>query len=125
MHRRDEDSSFCLGKIDLEDGSHLIWQFSATTKGKFSPAKEYVGIHLVNHEPDPNNKTIRFRGPALLVVSKVKDRMERVGFGWVTDSKYEVYGADWEKDSVDSDSMLSWSEDRPRMVKVWQEIRLG
>jgi hypothetical protein len=122
---RDANSTFCVARIELEDGGYLLWEFSATTKENFSPDKEYLGIHLVDHEPDPDSKTIIFRGPALLVVSKVEDRMERVGFGWVTDSKYEVYGADWEQYSVDSDSMLSWSEDRPRMVKVWQEIRLG
>jgi hypothetical protein len=122
---RDANSTFCVARIELEDGGYLLWEFSATTKEKFSPDKENLGIHLVDHEPDPDSKTIIFRGPALLVVSKVEDRMERVGFGWVTDSKYEVYGADWEQDSVDSDSMLRWSEDRPRMVKVWQEIRLG
>lgn len=124
LHTRDENRSFCLARIELEDGGHLFWEFSSTTKEKVSPGKENLGFHLVDNEPDPNSKISLFRRPALLVVYEMENRMERVGFGWVTDFKYEMHGADWEQDSVDPDFMPCWSRDRPTIMKAWQEIRL-
>jgi hypothetical protein len=117
LNPHDAKSTFCRARVELEDGGHLLWNFPATTKEKFSPDEEYLGIHLIDHEPDLHSKQIYVHGSALLVVSKVEDRMERVGFGWVTDSNYEMYSADgvWERRS----------QDRPQIVNVWQEIRLG
>jgi len=66
---------FCLARVELENGGHLLWEFPASTKERFSPDKEYLGIHLIDYGPD----WARLRGPALLVISKVEDRMERVG----------------------------------------------
>jgi hypothetical protein len=128
--RRDANSNFCLARVELEDGGHLLWEFPTTTKEKFSPDKEYLGIHLIDYEPDSthlHSKRIYFRGPALLIVSKVKDRMERVGFGWVTHSNYKMYNADgvWEYASSGVQFTSPWSRNRPQMVKAWQEIRLG
>lgn len=120
-------SSFCRARIELEDGGYLLWDFPATTKEKFSPHKEFLMIHLIDHEPDKHSKEMYFRGPALLVVSKVEDRMERVGFGWVTYGNYEIYSADgvWEHADTDPEDLSSWSWNRPQIVKAWQEIRLG
>jgi hypothetical protein len=126
----DANSNFCLARVELEDGGHLLWNFPVTTKEKFSPDKEYLGIHLIDYEPDSehlHSKRIYFRGPALLVVSQVEDRMERVGFGWVTHSQYKMYNADdvWEYANNGVQFLATWSKNRPQMVKAWQEIRLG
>lgn len=101
-------------------------EVSCNNEGKVSPKKEYLGIHLIDHEPELHSKRILFRGPALLVVSRVEGRMERVGFGWVTHSNYKMYNADgvWEH-ADNGDFMSVWSENRPQLVKAWQEIRLG
>jgi len=123
LYRRDADRNFCRARVELEDGGHLLWEFPATTKEEFSPDKEYIGIHLIDHEPNFHRKRIPFHGPALLVVSKVEDRMERVGFGWVNHSKYKIYSADGVC-SIASGSTV-WPRHRPQIVKVWQEIRLG
>jgi hypothetical protein len=125
LDRHDANSIFCRARVELEDGGHLLWVFPATTKEKFSPNKEYLGIHLIDHEPNLHGKQILFRGPALLVVSKVEDRMERVGFGWVTHSNYKMYSADGVWEHADNEFMSAWSRNRPQIVKAWQEIRLG
>ena len=122
-----EDEGFAdsQARVELEDGGYLLWEFDATTKEEFPPHKEYLGIHLIDHEPELDSKRALFRGPALLVVSKVEGRMERVRFGWVTHYKYKLHSADGVWEHADCEGLATWSENRPRLVKAWQEIRLG
>ncbi|KAE9373712.1 hypothetical protein N431DRAFT_465989 [Stipitochalara longipes BDJ] len=94
----DVNDIFCLSRFELEDGGYITWLFSAATKEELSSDKEYLGIHLIDYEPATDRTAPIFRGPALLVVSKVEERMERVGFGWVTHFKCSKYSVDgvWE-----------------------------
>ena len=118
-NRDDAKSTFCQARVELEDGGHLLWDFPATTKEKLSPDKEYLGIHLIDSKS-------YLRSTALLVVCKVEDRMERVGFGWVTKFTTKMYSADgvWEH-ANSGGGYTSRSQDRPRLMRTWQEIRLG
>jgi hypothetical protein len=116
--------------IDLEDGSYLHWRFCPTTKEPLAD-QLYTGIHLGWTEPqDMFNPT----GPLILVVGRVGDRTERVGFGWIDDQNYKLYGPDGvyehadEDDDEDSEPILLRNRiyvRKPILVKSWQEIQLG
>ena len=114
--------------IDLTDGSYLHWRFRPTTKEPLA-YQLYTGIHLGWAEPhdmfNPN-------GPLILVVGRVGDRTERVGFGWIDDDNYKLYGPDGvyehADEEYDSYPILGWNRldiRKPILVKSLQEIRLG
>jgi hypothetical protein len=121
-------SGFCgieyEAHVDLEDGSYLHWRFSPTTAEPLA-YKQCIGIHLGWSEPqdvfNPN-------GPLILVVGKVGDRTERVGFGWIDDGNYKLYGPDGVYEHAGDESPLVRNRlyvRKPILVKSLQEIRLG
>lgn len=59
----------------------------------------------------------------------MEDRMERVGFGWIDQRNYSLYGPDgvWEFADEDEPPILTNPiyARRPRLVRSWQDIRLG
>ena len=119
----------CETRVELEDGGYLHWRFHPTTSMQLSTDQAYIGIHLA-YEPSNPGGLGAPTGPALMVVCKVGDRMERVGFGWINPIKYQMYGADgvgeYDDDEYGPPLMVnSFYVRRPALVKSWQEIRLG
>ena len=115
--------------VDLKDGSYLHWRFYPTTKEPLSYQLLYTGIHLGWVEPQDVFTPV---GPLILVVGKVGDRTERVGFGWVDDDNYKLYGPDgvYEHADEDEEHIILGARNRlyirkPILVKSRKEIRLG
>ena len=110
-------------KIDLEDEEYLHWEYVPTIAESLSKQEEYVGIHLGTHPVEDSDYAER-TGPALLVVSKSDNCMERVGFGWIDqfDTIYKADGTEYEKECL---LMNPRYARRPALIKSWQKIRLG
>lgn len=120
------DSIECEARIDLEDGGYLRWRFHPTTNEDLRKKSSCSVVHLVpGSEEGEDGPT----GPAVIVVGRVGDRMERVGFGWVDQVKYRLYGPDgvWEFANEDMPPFLvgPMFVRHPRLVRLWQDIRLG
>jgi hypothetical protein len=111
-------------RVDLEDGGYLRWRFHPTTN-KNLVNDSCTGIHLFPGTPE---KADGPTGPALMVVCMVGDRMERVGFSWIDQTTYKIYGPDNVGEYAGMDVPL-WANpiyaQRPRLVMSWQELRLG
>jgi Heterokaryon incompatibility protein (HET) len=117
--------------IDLEDGSYLHWRFCPTTKEPLA-YQLYTGIQLGWKEPQEASWDVFGpSGPLILVVGRVGDRTERVGFGWIDDDYYKLYGPDGvyeHADDEDSEGLLGRNRlhiRKPILAKSSQEIRLG
>ena len=61
----------------MEDGGFLDWQFNSISMVELLRDQICKGIILGY---DLENMST---GPAILVVAKVGDSMERIGFGWI------------------------------------------
>jgi hypothetical protein len=117
--------------IDLEDGSYLHWRFCPTTKEPLA-YQLYTGIQLGWKElQEASQDEFGLNGPLILVVGRVGDRTERVGFGWIDDDYYKLYGPDgvYERaDDEDSEALLGRNRlhiRKPILAMSSQEIRLG
>jgi Heterokaryon incompatibility protein (HET) len=110
--------------IDLEDGSYLHWRFCPTTKEPLA-YQLYTGIHLGWIEPQD---VFTPTGPLILVVGRVGDRTERVGFGWIDDDNYKLYDPDGVYEYTGDEAALArnrLSVRKPILAKSSQEIWLG
>jgi Heterokaryon incompatibility protein (HET) len=117
--------------IDLEDGSYLHWRFCPTTKEPLA-YQLYTGIQLGWKEPQEPQDVFGPNGPLLLVVGRVGDRTERVGFGWIDDENYKLYDPDGVYEHAgeeeDSENLLGRNRlhiRKPILAKSSQEIWLG
>jgi hypothetical protein len=109
--------------LKLEDGGHLDWKFNSTSRIEFLPGQVCKDI-ILGH--DRSGLTT---GPAILVLGKVNDTMERIGLGRVDQFNYKrwnKYGA-WE--FANKKKISPWRNpdllEPLELVKSWEEIRLG
>ena len=117
--------------LKLKDDGWLDWQFKSTSKIEVSPGQICKGI-ILGHDLGGH-----FAGPAILVIGKVNDTMERIGLDWVNE-----YNCKWarDKDGEVVDKVChSWefagkvfhfwkNAKLPKpleLAKSWEEIRLG
>lgn len=105
--------------LKLVDGGYLNWKFKSTSRIEFRPGQVCKGIILGHHRSSLST------GPAILVIGKVNDTMERIGLGWVDQWYYER----WSKDGVWENKNYAWRNpdllEPLELVKSWEEIRLG
>ena len=106
----------------------MHWRFHRTTKEPLSN-QQYTGILLGWAEPQDG---LNPNGPLVLIIGRVGDRTERVGFGWIDDMNYELYSPDGVYEHADEEEedepILSRNRlhiRKPILVKSWQEIRLA
>ncbi|KAH6664202.1 heterokaryon incompatibility protein-domain-containing protein [Halenospora varia] len=119
--QKDKDEYKAILKLD--DGGLLDWQFESTSTIEFLPGQVCKGI-ILGHD-----RSGLSTGPAILVIGKVNNTMERVGLGWVDQWYYKR----WNKDGVwefanEEDNHLWRNPDllEPlELVRSWEEIRLG
>jgi hypothetical protein len=125
---KQKDKDEYKAMLKLEDGGHLDWKFNSTSKIEFLPGQVCKGI-ILGH--DGSGVTT---GPAILVIGKVNETMERIGLGWVDQLNYKRWNRDgaWEFANQDQDetSYFSlWTHpsllEPLELVKSWEEIRLG
>ncbi|KAF4636460.1 hypothetical protein G7Y89_g1619 [Cudoniella acicularis] len=117
-------------KIDLEGGLYLDWDFYPTSI-KDLPNGLYVAIHLGHVDPED---AVGLIGTPTLVVGSVgdkvsiRDRMERVGFGWfhadVLEYSREKVGQNNDSASLTGSGTLPKLK-RSKLPMSCQEIRLG
>jgi hypothetical protein len=74
--------------LKLEDGGHHDWQFKSTSRIEFLPGQVCKGI-ILGHD-----RSGLATGPAILVIGKVNDTMERIGLGWVDQWYYKRWNRD-------------------------------
>jgi hypothetical protein len=77
--------------VHLEDGGYLVWKFKSISKVELLRGQLCTGIILGHSSEDSSMEST---GPAILVVCKIDDRIERIGFGWVDQFYYERYNKD-------------------------------
>jgi hypothetical protein len=108
--------------LKLEDGGHLDWRFKSTSRIEFRPGQVCKGI-ILGHDCSG------FRtGPAILVIGKVNDTMERIGLGWVDQCYYKRWNKDGVWEFANEEAICLWNPNllEPiELVKSWEEIRLG
>jgi serine/threonine protein kinase len=118
-------------KIDLEDGFYLDWDFYPTSD-KDLPNGLYVAIHL--GRVDPKDAVGLIGSPALVVGSvgdrvAIRDRMERVGFGWfhanVLEYSREKVGQNNDGARLTGPSTCPKLKLSSKLPRSCQEIRLG
>jgi len=68
-------------------------------------------------------------GPAILVLGKVNDTMERIGLGWVDQFNYKRWNKDGAWKFANEKEIFLWKNpsllEPLELVKSWEEIRLG
>lgn len=116
-------------KVNLEDGGHVLWKFDYISKVHLSKGQQCTGI-ILGHSLEDIKVSFRPTGPAILVVCKIGDTTERVGFGWVD----QFYSTRYDKNNI-----CDTTEDEAGylllpnpmyleplgLVSSWKEIRLG
>jgi hypothetical protein len=62
-----------------------------------------------------------------MVVSKLGNRMERGGLGWIYYNSYMMYDSDGVSEYAKLPRFMpvTFAPPRPMVVRSWQEIRLG
>jgi hypothetical protein len=109
--------------LKLEDGGHLDWRFKSTSRIEFLPGQVCKGI-ILGHDRSGNST-----GPAILVIGKVNDTMERIGLSWVDQLDYERWNRDGASEFSNENKNCLWINLnllKPlELVKSWEEIRLG
>ena len=119
--QKDKDEYTAM--LKLEDGGHLDWQFKSTSRIEFLPGQVCKGI-ILGH--DRSGFTT---GPAILVIGKVNDTMERIGLGWVDQWYYKRWNRDGASEFANENENCLWrnpdSLEPLELVKSWEEIRLG
>jgi hypothetical protein len=126
IHKRDqlEDEDQYKARMYLEDSGSLDWRFKSFSKVELLRGQVCTGI-ILGEDIDPF-----YNGPAILVVSKVGDVMERIGIAWVDQLNYKRWDKDgvWEYANAREESPL-WTNplllEPLEFVKSWEEIRLG
>jgi hypothetical protein len=117
----------CEAKINLEDGGYLRWRFHPTTTEDLQKKSSCAIIHLIPGSPE--GEFHGPTGPAVIVVCRVEDHMERVGFGWINQRNYDLYDSKgvWEFANEDEPPLLvnPMYARRPKLARSWQDIRLG
>ena len=117
---REEDSY--VGKIDIEDGGYIEWEFRSTSKVPLQPGQVCTGIILGRKSDIPKTDE-----PVLLILNQLGDKLERIGFGDITffslytkeGIQRDVYPQDEEGNQVFFYPKL------PQLVKSWEDVRLG
>lgn len=114
--------------MDLEDGGYLVWKFKSEWKVELLRGQLCTGI-ILGHSID--EMSMGPTGPAILVVCKIDNIMERVGFGWVDQSNYKRHNKDNVCDIAVDEEGYALGLINPiyleplNLVKSWEEIRLG
>jgi hypothetical protein len=105
-----------VGKIDIEDGGYIEWEFDSISKVPLQLDQVCTGIILGRKSDDPS----------LLILSRIGDKLERIGLGdldffyaYTEDGKRELGRQDEEGYIVYTKRKL------PELVKSWKEVRLG
>jgi hypothetical protein len=117
-----KDKDEYKARLKLEDGGSLDWKFKSTSRIEFQRGQLCKGI-ILGHDSS-GLKT----GPAILVIGKFNDTMERIGLGWVDQCYYKRWNRDGVWEFANEDSCLWKNPDllEPlELVKSWEEIRLG
>lgn len=89
---------------------------------------ECIGVHLAKKRKE-NLPAVP--GPALLVLCKLEDIWERIGFGWVNQGSYTRFDKngvpEFADDDEDAGLLFARIEDmKPmKLIKSWQDIRIG
>lgn len=126
--KRQKNKNIYTAKVDLEDGGYLLWTFKSKSKVELSRGQLCTGIILGHSIED---SSMGPTGPAILVVCKIDNTMERVGLGWVDQFYYERYNKDNVCDIAEDEEgyHLAWRNpiclEPLNLVKSWEEIRLG
>lgn len=68
-----------VGKIDIEDGGYIEWEFHSISKVPLQPDQVCTGI-ILGHKSDISETD----EPALLILNRLGDKLERIGFGDLT-----------------------------------------
>ncbi|KAG4434632.1 hypothetical protein IFR05_009896 [Cadophora sp. M221] len=120
---QEKDKDEYKGRLRLVDGGCLDWRFTSNSRIKFLPGQSCMGI-ILGH-----NRSGSRTGPAVLVVGKVSNRMERIGVGRVDQGSYKKWkkrNGVWE---VDKDHEVLWRHpsflEPFELVKSWEEIRIS
>lgn len=112
-------------RIDEEDGGYLHWRFRPTTMKHLSRKLSYIGIHMGYQVIDKEDPFSCRTGPALLVFARLETGLERVAFDWVDQMNYTSFTAD----GTERDNEYLWRNPMhahwPKLVKSWQQVRLG
>jgi hypothetical protein len=127
LHRRIliEDCSYYDAKVYLEDGGWLLWRFKAMSEADLVPGQVCTGI-ILGQDVDSD-----LTAPAVLVVSKVGDTIERICLDYIDQGHCERWNKDGTLMSEDKgryDILYSKCPSlvKPReLVKSWAEVRLG
>jgi hypothetical protein len=111
-----------VGKIDIEDGGYIEWEFHSISKVPLQPDQVCTGI-ILGRKSDYSETG----EPALLILNRLGDKLERIGFGDLTFfSVYTKEGIYRELQQQDQEGYFMYTIPKlPQMVKSWKEVRLG
>ncbi|KAH6699022.1 heterokaryon incompatibility protein-domain-containing protein [Leptodontidium sp. MPI-SDFR-AT-0119] len=120
---QEKDKDEYKGRLRLVDGGCLDWRFTSTSRIEFLPGRLCKGI-ILGHDRSGFST-----GPAVLVIGKVNERMERIGLGWIDQLSYKKWKKNngvWEADGNPGFLWTNPSLLEPlELVKSWKEVRIG
>lgn len=111
-----------VGKIDIEDGGYIEWEFRSMSKVPLYRDEVCTGIILGYISDIPERDT-----PILLILNRLGDKLERIGFGDLTFfSAFTKDGIYRELRQQDQEGYFIYTYLKlPELVKSWKEVRLG
>lgn len=118
-----KDKDEYKARLKLEDGGCLDWRFKSTSRIEFLPDQVCKGV-ILGHD-----RSGLSTGPAILVIGKVNNTMERIGLGWVDQWYYKRWNREGVWEFANEEDNYLWKNPNSleplELVKSWEEIRLG
>jgi hypothetical protein len=111
-----------VGKIDIEDGGYIEWEFDSISKVPLQLDQVCTGI-ILGREKDRLNSD----EPYLLILNRIGDKLERIGLGTLDFFyAYTEEGIERELGQQDEEGYIVYTKLKlPELVKSWKEVRLG
>jgi hypothetical protein len=111
-----------VGKIDIEDGGYIEWEFDSISKVPLQLDQVCTGIILGRESDDRRGDE-----PYLLILNRIGDKLERIGLGTLNFFyAYTEEGIERELGQQDEEGYIVFTKVKlPELVKSWKEVRLG